>query len=81
MATESTVTMFDEAFRKVADGAEVVLDLSPVARVTTGSIEALERLAGAAETRGVKVTLSGVNVDVYRALKIARLAPRFSFVN
>lgn len=71
---------FAEATEKLAAGEEVVLDFSSMSRVTTASIEALEKLAAAAEQKSARITLRGVNVDVYRALKVARLAPRFSFL-
>ena len=32
-------------------------------------------------TKAVKVVLRGVNVDVYKVLKLVKLASRFSFVN
>jgi anti-anti-sigma regulatory factor len=70
---------FDEAMQGLADGKELVLDLSAVSRVTTDSIKALENLAAAAEAKPVKIVLRGVNVGVYKALKVGRLAPRFSF--
>ena len=70
---------FDEAMEKLAGGAEMVLDLSSVPRVTTGSMMAMEKLAAAADEKAARIALRGVNIDVYRALKVGRLAPRFSF--
>jgi len=72
---------FDEAMEKLASGGEMVLDLSSVARVTAASMTAMEKLATAAEEKSVKVALRGVNIDVYRALKVGRLAPRLSFLS
>lgn len=60
---------------------ELVLDFSGVRRVDPGALRALEAFAGAADEKSVKVALRGVNVDVYKVLKLARLAPRFSIVN
>ena len=34
-----------------------------------------------ADAKTVKVVLRGVNVDVYKVLKLVKLTPRFSFVN
>jgi hypothetical protein len=36
-------------------------------------------LAGAAHDRAAKVVLDGVNVDVYKVLKLMKLEQRFSF--
>jgi len=41
----------------------------------------MEELACIADDKGVKVELRGVNVAVYRVLKLVKLASRFSFVN
>ena len=57
------------------------LDLSAVRRLDTAGLRALEDFAGAADGKTVKVTLRGVNVDVYKVLKLARLSSRFSIVN
>jgi anti-anti-sigma regulatory factor len=63
------------------DGAsrEVALDLSSVSRIDPSAIGALEKLAGAADEKAVKVSLRGVHVDVYKVLKLVKLTPRFSF--
>jgi anti-anti-sigma regulatory factor len=44
-------------------------------------LRALEGLADAADEKSVKVVLCGLNVDIYKVLKLARLSPRFSIVN
>lgn len=62
-----------------ADG-QAVLDFSTVCRVDPAALSAMEELAGIADGRGVKLTLRGVNIDVYKVLKLAKLAPRFSFL-
>jgi hypothetical protein len=41
----------------------------------------MEDLANAADEKSVKISLQGVNVDVYKVLKLARVTARFSFVN
>ncbi len=61
-----------------ADG-ELVLDFTGVERVEVGTVRALEVLAGRAEEKKVRVVLDAVNVEVYRVLKLVKLAPRFSF--
>jgi anti-anti-sigma regulatory factor len=62
-----------------ADG-EVVLDLSAVRRIDTCVLTELEKLADIADAKTVKVVLRGVNIDIYRVLKLVKLAPRFSFL-
>jgi anti-anti-sigma regulatory factor len=58
---------------------EVVLDFSSVARINPGALRAMEEFASAADGKGVKVVLCGVRVDVYKVLKLTKLASRFSF--
>ncbi len=60
---------------------EVVLDFSMVRRIDPSAIAAIDRLATSAEQLAVRVVLRGVNVEVYRVLKLVKLAPRFSFLN
>jgi len=62
-------------------GGELVLDFSAVHRLDPGALGALERLAGIAGDKAVKVVLRGVTVDIYKVLKLAKLAPRFSFLS
>lgn len=64
----------------VADG-EMVLDFSTVRRIDPSALGAMEKLAGTADDKAIKVLLRGVNVDIYKVLKLVRLAPRFSFSN
>ena len=60
---------------------EVALDFSSVRRIDPSALRAMEKLAGAADDKAVKVVLRGVNVDVYKVLKLVNLTPRFSFLN
>jgi len=60
---------------------EAVVDLSSVRRIDANALRALEELAGLADDKAVKVVLRGVNVDVYKVLKLVKLTRRFSFVN
>ncbi|MGB8011611.1 MAG: STAS domain-containing protein [Terriglobales bacterium] len=62
-------------------GTEVALDFSSVHRIDAIALRALEEFAGIAESKGVKVVLRGVNVNVYKVLKLMKLASRFSFVS
>lgn len=60
---------------------EVVLDFSSVRRIDTSALRAMDEFVDIAEQKGIKVGLRGVSVDVYKVLKLVRLASRFSFVN
>lgn len=72
----------DQAARKL-DSAEkeVVLDFSSVRRISASDVRQLEEFAHAADEKKVKVLLRGVNVDIYKALKLTRLTREFWFVN
>ena len=62
-------------------GGDVFLDFSAVRRLDPSGLRALEDFAAAADGKTVKITLRGVNVDIYKVLKLARLSSRFSMVN
>jgi anti-anti-sigma regulatory factor len=73
---------FENLLEKLDDcGGEMVLDISSVRRLDAGSLASLEKVAAAADSKGVRVVLRGVDVDVYRVLKLVKLSARFSFVN
>jgi anti-anti-sigma regulatory factor len=61
--------------------SEVDLDLSSVRRIDSDALRALEDLVRLADEKAVKIVLRGVNVDVYKVLKLIKLTQRFSFVN
>jgi anti-anti-sigma regulatory factor len=65
------------------DGAEgeVVLDFSSVRRIDSNVLTGLKEFASLADDKRVKVALRGVSIDVYKVLKLVKLASRFSFVN
>lgn len=71
-----------EAAREKLDGAdgEMILDFSSVGRVDARAVRAMEQLAAGAEDKGVKLALRGTNIDIYRVLKLMKLAHRFSFL-
>jgi len=79
---ERIVPALQEAADKLdcAQG-EAVLDFSSVRRIDSATLRALEDLARVADDQDVKVVLRGVNVDVYKVLKLVKLTHRFSFVN
>jgi len=64
-----------------AANGEVVLDLSAVRRIDPAAISGFDKLAARADEKGVKVVLRGVNVEIYKVLKLVKLAPRFSFIS
>jgi len=74
------VHALQEALEKV-DGAagEVVLDFSSVHRIDARALRALEDLAGTIDGKA-KAALYGVNIGVYKVLKLMKLARRFSFL-
>jgi anti-anti-sigma regulatory factor len=79
---ERVVQALQEAGEKL-DGVEgeVALDFSSVRRIDASALREMAQFASIADRKGVKVELRGVNVDVYKVLKLVKLASRFSFVN
>jgi anti-anti-sigma regulatory factor len=63
---------------KLDSGDDLTLDFSRVVRIDPGAVRGLEALAQAASEKAAKITLRGVNVEVYKVLKLARLTSRFS---
>lgn len=75
------VPALQQASEKLDSAAgEIVLDFSSVLRVDPAAIQAIERFADTADRKAVKVALRGVNVDIYKVLKLVKLASRLSFV-
>lgn len=71
-----------EAAEKLGSAeSEVTVDFSSVLRIDASGVMALDDFATRADDKGVKVTLQGVNVSVYKVLKLLKLTSRFSFVN
>jgi anti-anti-sigma regulatory factor len=68
--------------REMLDTAngELVLDFSSVRRIDPGAVRALQALAATADEKTVKVVLRGVNIEIYKVLKLVKLTRRFSFV-
>ena len=76
------VSALKEAGEKLNGAAgEAVLDFSAVRRLDTGMLRAMEEFARLAEAKATKIVLRGVNVEVYKVLKLMKLTQRFSFVN
>jgi anti-anti-sigma regulatory factor len=79
---ERVVPALQEAAGKLngAEG-EVVLDFSSVRRIDPSGLREMEKLASVADQKSVKIVLCGINVEIYKVLKLVKLAPRFSFRN
>lgn len=78
---ERLLHALQEACQKLdSAGGEVILDFSSVRRIDPRALRALEEFAGIADDKAVKVVLRGVNVNIYKVLKLVKLAPRFSFL-
>ena len=58
---------------------DVVVDFTSVRRIDPRSLRTLEQLADEADKKKLTATLRSVNVDVYKVIKLAQLAPRFLF--
>ena len=79
---QRVVQTLQEAGEKLDSAqGETALDFSSVRRIDSSALRALEEFARSAEEKAVKVVLRGVNVDVYKVLKLMKLTRRFCFVN
>jgi ABC-type transporter Mla MlaB component len=79
---ERLATVLKEQREKLGEqSGDVMLDFSGVARIDPAGLLAVEELADEAHKKSVKVVLRGVNVGIYKVLKLAGLTSRFSFVN
>ena len=58
----------------------MVLDFSSVKRIDTNGVRALEELAGLADQKSANLVLRAVNMDIYRVLKLLKLAQRFTIL-
>ena len=61
--------------------SELVIDCSELARLDPRGVATLGALANKADEHEVKVVLHGVNVDIYKVLRLVKLTARFSFTN
>ena len=78
----SVVEALRDAGEKL-DGVEheVILDFSAVRRIDPSVVRAMQEFVGVAEKKDVRVALRGLNVDVYKVLKLVKLTRRFTFLN
>ena len=68
---------------KQLDGSssELVLDFGDMHRIDAGFVQQLEAFISIADEKKVRVALHGVNVDVYKVLKLLKLTSRFTSVS
>jgi anti-anti-sigma regulatory factor len=79
---EHVALQVDDIRAKLAtEGPEILLDFFLAQILDPPGIQALEELAAAAHVMDVKVMLRGVNVEMYKVLKLAGLADRFGFLD
>jgi anti-anti-sigma regulatory factor len=75
------VEALQEAGQMLDQGeGEVLLDFSSVRRIAPSALVMMEKLANRAAEKATKVVFRGVNVDIYKVLKLAKLVAPFSFV-
>ncbi len=77
---ECVTHALQEARESLGSGNGLCLDFSSVRRIDPSVLRGMEELAGLADEKAITVVLRGVNIDIYKVLKLARLAQRFSFV-
>ena len=90
MATDSKVLEIDaknvalclQQVRMDLDGSggDPVLDFSSVQRLDPQALRELEELLALAEDKTVQVEMRGVNVEIYKVLKLVKLASRIRFL-
>ena len=80
---EGNLTSAFETAGKTLDGEpqQLGVDLSCVHRIDSAGLNAIQDFAHVADEKKVKVVLRGVNVNVYKMLKLARLTRHFLFAN
>jgi anti-anti-sigma regulatory factor len=80
---EGNLTSAFENAGKTLDGEreQFGVDLSCVRRIDSAGLNAIQDFAHRADEKKVKVVLRGVNANVYKMLKLARLTRHFLFAN
>ncbi len=77
----SLATLLREAIGRLSSaGGALTLDFSAVRRLDPAALRLLEELSAQARDQSVQLILGGVNVAVYKVLKLAGLAARFTFL-
>ncbi len=65
---------------KSGDG-QLIVDFSALRRIDPQVLSAMRDLTARAEANSVKLTLRGVNIEVYKVLTLLKLASRFSYLD
>jgi anti-anti-sigma regulatory factor len=71
--------LHEAAGRLEGNEHEIVVDFASVQRIDLDALRAMEGLASAADENSATVVLVGVSVEVYKVLKLMKLASRFSY--
>jgi ABC-type transporter Mla MlaB component len=79
IAEQQAAPALQAAEQKLNEAGELAIDFSDVGRLDAEGVQALLALARKADDKGVKVVLHGVNVAVYKVLKLVKIDSRFSF--
>ncbi len=74
-------TMNELCGNLTANSGELLLDFFFVQTLDPAAIKGLEDLSGIAEVMKVKIILRGVNVEVYKVLKLSDLTDKLLFIN
>jgi ABC-type transporter Mla MlaB component len=76
-----TRSLLQAAEKLSSTPADATFDFSPVKQLDASAVRALEEVARVADEKSFRVALRGVNVDVYKVMKLVKLSQRFSFEN
>lgn len=80
MRADARSLIRDAAEQLGSAGHELVLDFSGVERIDAAALLELEELAAKARQSSVKIAIRGVNVDVYKVLKLVAVAGQFTYL-
>jgi anti-anti-sigma regulatory factor len=79
---EHIVQQLNDICRQLgSEGPEVLLDFFLAQTLDTEGIRALEELAAGAGNENAKVVLRGVNIEMYKVMKLAGLSDKFTFID
>ncbi len=74
--------VLDRAARQLDNaGDELLLDFSSVLRIDSRGLQALEELVALADEKSAKISVRGVNISIYKVLKLMKVANRLLFVS
>jgi len=63
------------------EGPEVLLDFFLAQALDPTDLRALEELAASAEGESTKIVIRGINIEMYKVLKLAGLSEKFEFID